>query len=125
MRRKLSLAILILLLAASGISQAQTVQTLVNQPPDGLGISFLLTDGTVISQGNNFSAWDMLTPDKFGSYVNGTWKKIASLPSGYVPDAFASAVLADGRVIIEGGEYNNGVFAFTNLGAVYDPVKDT
>jgi hypothetical protein len=42
-----------------------------------------------------------------------------------VPDAFASAVLADGRVIIEGGEYNNNVFAFTNLGAVYDPVKNT
>jgi hypothetical protein len=125
MRRKLSLAILILLLAASGISQAQTVQTLVNQPPDGLGISFLLTDGTVISQGNNFSAWDMLTPDKFGSYVNGTWKTIASLPAGYTPDAFASAVLPDGRVIVEGGEYINGGFAFTNMGAIYDPVKDT
>jgi hypothetical protein len=124
MRRKLSLAILILL-AASGMSQAQTVQTLVNQPPDGLGISFLLTDGTVISQGNNFSAWDMLTPDKFGSYVNGTWKTIASLPPGYTPDAFASAVLADGRVIIEGGEYINGGFSFTNMGAIYDPVKDT
>jgi len=65
MRRKLSLAILILLLAASGISQAQTVQTLVNQPPDGLGISFLLTDGTVITQGNAGSDWEKLTPDKF------------------------------------------------------------
>jgi len=114
-----------LLLAASGVLQAQTLQTLVHQPPDGLGISFLLTDGTVITQGNAGSDWEKLTPDKFGSYVNGTWKMIASLPAGYVPDAFASAVLADGRVIIEGGEYNNGSFAFTNLGAIYDPVKDT
>src|SRR5580692_2051904 len=115
----------ILLLAVSGLTLAQTLQTLVHQPPDGSGISLLLTDGTVITQGNGESDWAKLTPDNKGSYVNGTWKRIASLPSGYVPDAFASAVLADSRVIIEGGEYNNGVFAFTNLGAVYDPVKDT
>jgi len=125
MPKKLSLAVLILLLAATSLSLAQTLQTLTNQPPDGVGISFLLTDGTVITQGNGESDWAKLTPDKFGSYVNGTWKSIASLPSGYVPDAFASAVLPDSRVIIEGGEYNNGQFAFTNLGAVYDPVKDT
>jgi hypothetical protein len=108
-----------------GVLLAQTLQTLVNQPPDGAGIGFLLTDGSVIFQGNQGSDWAKLTPDKFGSYVKGTWKQIASLPAGYVPDAFASAVLADGRVIIEGGEYNNGQFAFINRGAVYDPVKDT
>ncbi len=125
MPRKLSLAVLILLLAASGVSLAQSLQTLVHQPPDGAGIGFLLTDGTVIFQGNGGSDWAKLTPDKSGSYVNGTWKTIANLPAGYVPDAFASAVLADGRVIIEGGEYNNGQFAFTNMGAVYDPVKDS
>ena len=109
----------------TGHALAQTVQTLKNQPPDNAGIAFLLTDGTVIVQGGGESDWAKLTPDKFGSYLNGTWKRIASLPAGYVPDAFASAVLADGRVIIEGGEYNNNVFAFTNLGAIYDPVKDT
>jgi hypothetical protein len=125
MPRKLSLAVIILLLASSGVSVAQTLQSLVNQPPDGVGISFLLTDGTVITQGNSESDWAKLTPDNKGSYVNGTWKTIASLPSGYVPDAFASAVLPDGRVIIEGGEYNNGQYAFINLGAVYDPVKNT
>jgi len=118
MPKKLSLAVLILLLAATSLSLAQTLQTLTNQPPDGVGISFLLTDGTVITQGNGESDWAKLTPDKFGSYVNGTWKSIASLPSGYVPDAFASAVLPDSRVIIEAGEYNKGQFGFTNLGAV-------
>jgi hypothetical protein len=125
MPKKLSLAILILLLSVSVVLRAQTLQTLVHQPPDGVGISFLLTDGRVITQGNGGSDWAMLTPDNKGSYLNGTWKQIASLPSGYVPYAFASAVLADGRVIIEGGEYNNGNFAFTNMGAVYDPVKNT
>src|SRR5579864_8999905 len=122
---KLGLVVTVFSLMLSCLSLAQTLQTLVHQPPDGAGIAFLLTDGTVIVQGNGGSDWAKLTPDNKGSYVNGTWKKIASLPSGYVPDAFASAVLADSRVIIEGGEYNNGVFAFTNLGAVYDPVKDT
>jgi hypothetical protein len=125
MPKKPYLAILVLLLAASGLIQAQTLQTLVNQPPDGVGISFLMTDGTVITQGNGESDWAKLTPDNNGSYLKGTWKSIASLPAGYVPDAFASAVLADGRLIIEGGEYNNNQFAFTNMGAVYDPVKDT
>lgn len=84
-----------------------------------------MTDGTVVYQGNSESDWWKLTPDINGSYVNGTWKQLASLPSGYVPLYFAASVLADGRLIIEGGEYLNGAFAFTNLGAVYDPAKDT
>ena len=125
MPNKICLPVLTLLLAAHSLSLAQTLQTLVHQPPDGVGISFLLTDGTLITQGNNLSDWARLTPDKKGSYLNGTWKQAASLPSGYVPDAFASAVLADGRLVIVGGEYNNGGFALTNLAAIYDPKKDT
>lgn len=104
---------------------AQTVQTLVNQPPDGAGIGFLLTDGTVMYQGNAESDWYKLTPDITGSYVNGRWTRLANLPSGYVPDAFASAVLADGRLVIVGGEYNNNNFTLTNLGAIYDPKANT
>ena len=36
-------------------------------------------------------------------------------------------MLADGRVLIEGGEYNDpdGPFPLTNKGAIYDPVADT
>jgi hypothetical protein len=123
--KKLFFVVITLLLTVSSVSLAQHLQNLVNQPPDGAGIGLQLTDGTVIFQGNAQSDWWKLTPNKFGSYVNGTWKQIASLPSGYVPLYFASAVLADGRVIIEGGEYLNGVFSFTNMGAVYDPVKNT
>ena len=80
-----------------------------------------MTDGTVLAQGGNDSDWWKLTPDITGSYVNGTWTQVASLPSGYAPDAEASAVLADGRLLIEGGEYNFGNFVLTNLGAVYNP----
>jgi hypothetical protein len=104
---------------------AQTGKTLKHQPPAGAGIGFLLTDGTAIFQAENDSDWYKLTPDITGSYQDGTWTKIASLPSGYVPDAFASAVLADGRVVIAGGEYNEGNFALTDLCAVYDPVANT
>ena len=119
------LAVTILLLSFSGVSLAQKLQTLVNQPPDGAGIGFLLTDGTVMFQGNSTTDWAKLTPDKSGSYVNGTWSSLASLPSGYAPLYFASAVLADGRLVIEGGEYNNFNFLLTNQGAIYDPQADT
>ncbi len=78
-----------------------------------------------MAQGGGDSDWWKLTPDNTGSYVNGTWSKLASLPTGYVPDAFASAVLADGRLVIVGGEYNNGAFALTNQGAIYDPAANT
>ena len=104
---------------------AQSTKTLKHQPPAGAGIGFLLTDGTVIYQGNSLSAWYKLTPDITGSYISGTWTQIASLPKGYVPDAFASAVLADGRLVIAGGEYNNNNFALTNLCAFYDPAANT
>jgi len=113
------------LLTGSMLASAQSLKNLVHQPPDGALIGFLLTDGTVIVQGNQCSDWWKLTPDINGSYVKGTWKQMASLPSGYVPLYFASAVLADGRVIIEGGEYQNFQFAFTDKGAIYDPLKNT
>lgn len=103
---------------------AQKVVQLKNQPPAGALVEFQLTDGTVMVQSYNESTWYRLTPDNTGSYVNGTWTQLASLPSGYVPLYFASAVLADGRLVITGGEYNNGNFAFSNMGAVYDPLKN-
>ena len=114
----------LLLLAITSILFAQTKQSLLHQPPDGAGIGFLLTDGTVMYQGNGESDWYKLTPDNTGSYVNGSWSRLASLPSGYVPDAFASAVLADGRLVIIGGEYLNGAFTLTNKGAIYDPATN-
>lgn len=124
--RKISLlAVVILLFLVPGVSLAQSIQRLVHQPPNGAVFGFLLTDGTVMFQGGSYSDWWKLTPDITGSYVNGTWSQLANLPSGYSPDAFSSAVLADGRLLIIGGEYNFGNFVLTNLGAIYDPVANT
>ncbi len=114
-----------LMLAACCVSQAQTLTNLTHSAPDGAQITFLLTDGTVLAQGNQGQDWWKLTPDITGSYVNGTWTQVASLESDYDPDAFASQVLADGRVLIEGGEYNFGNFTLTNLGEIYDPAANT
>ena len=102
----------------------------VTSPPrslTGAGATLLLTDGTVLvhSEQGNLSDSYTLTPDIYGSYVTGTWAQTDSIPAsfGYAPLYFASAVLPDGRVIIEGGEYNlnNTNLVDTNLGAIYDP----
>jgi hypothetical protein len=101
-----------------------------------LGAPQVLTDGSVFfrapcSTGINFK----LTPDINGSYVNGTWTQIASLPviSGtqYSPLWYASQVLPDGRFIINGGETGTylpdctSTNTWTTMGAIYDPVADT
>ncbi|HVU19502.1 MAG TPA: hypothetical protein VHE09_02150 [Rhizomicrobium sp.] len=103
---------------------AGTLTNLVHQIPDGAIITMQLTDGTVLAQGGNETDWWKLTPDNTGSYQKGTWTRLADLPSGYSPYAQTQAVLADGRVIVSGGEYNFDQFAFTNLTAVYDPVTN-
>jgi hypothetical protein len=90
----------------------------------GIGSPVLLTDGTVLIQDDGCQDWWKLTPDASGSYLNGTWSEIASLPADYSPLYHSTAVLPDGRVIIEGGEYNFLTPAWTNLGAIYDPVAD-
>ena len=116
--------VFLLLLATALASPAQTLTNLTHRAPGGALVQFLLTDGTVLVQGRQGQNWWKLTPDINGSYLNGTWTQMASLPANYDPDAFASQVLADGRVLIEGGEYNFGEFSFTNLGAIYDPVAN-
>ncbi len=105
-------------------------QRLNNQPTFdvvncyGAANPLLLTDGTVLVQDGGCQDWLRLTPDNTGSYVNGTWSHVALLPAGYSPLYHSSAVLADGRVIIEGGEYNFFNPVWTNLGAIYDPKSD-
>ncbi len=87
----------------------------------------LLTNGTVMVQANQTGNWWGLTPNSSGSYVNGTWKQLASMPAGYAPKYYASAILPDGRVLVEGGEYNgtNTTAVDTNRGAIYNPVANT
>ncbi|MGP8102105.1 MAG: hypothetical protein ACLQHL_15320 [Candidatus Cybelea sp.] len=92
---------------------------------NGPATALLMTDGTVLVQDYCTSNWYRLTPDSTGSYQNGTWSAVAPMPSNYGPLYFASAVLADGKLIINGGEYNFCTGDETNLGAIYDPTANT
>jgi len=108
-------------------------QRLVNQPTVLCDTALLLTDGRVMMHqygdpnhnGQGMNNWWALTPDANGSYLNGTWSQLASMSSSYGPLYFASAVLLDGRVIVEGGEYNFLIGVETNLGAIYSPFTNT
>jgi hypothetical protein len=104
---------------------------LANQPTflaAGASTPMLLTDGTVLVQDTCATDWWKLTPDQYGSYANGTWTQVALLPTDYAPFSNASAVLPDGRLIIEGGEYNCFVDpvnpVWTAQGAIYDPIRN-
>ena len=120
----------LLLFGSARAAPGPSWQGLTNSPPFHPGPMFLLTDGTVIVQdlGSTEAGspnWWRLAPDSSGSYVDGTWSRLASLPAAYAPNDFAAAVLPDGRLAVAGGEYNNSVRADTNRGAIYDPLKNT
>jgi len=117
-------ATFVVLLALAGIASSQKWQPLAHQPTFQTDTALLLTDGTVMMHEYGSPNWWRLKPNKKGNYVMGTWSKLASMPSDYAPLYFASAVLADGRVIVEGGEYNFVGTGESNLGAIYDPVAN-
>jgi hypothetical protein len=106
---------------------------LKNKAPFGTpGTMLLESDGTVLvhdEPDNNTTggttAWWKLTPDSKGSYIDGTWSQIASMPKGYSPLYFASAILPDGRMIVEGGEYNGDNAVWSDQGEIYNPVTNT
>jgi hypothetical protein len=102
-------------------------EQLANSAPwtNGPGSQVLMTDGTVLVQDSCTPNWFKLTPDSTGNYQNGTWTEIAGMPSNYGPLYFASAVLADGKLIVNGGEYNFCNGDETNLGAIYDPIANS
>jgi len=129
----------VLLLAACGAGGASPTPptpvpftALANQPPQACNLSLLLTDGRVMMQSiNDAGVFYALTPDSNGAYVNGTWRRLASPPAGYAPNTGSQVVLADGRVLFVGGEYNQNQYGLpfapsglTNMSAVYDPVSD-
>jgi len=124
--RILTLASLAFAAATAASSQeafvAGTWTKVVAAPPSAVAHMLLLTDGSVLVN-SNFNTgpdpWYRLVPNNKGSYVNGTWTSAGTLPSGYNPVYFASAVLPGGNVIVMGGEYNNNVATETTLGAMY------
>ena len=97
---------------------------LTNQPTFNAGTMLLLTDGTVIGQDSNAVNWWRLTPDSAGEYESGTWSALAPMRNARL--YYASAVLADGRVFVAGGEYNGGsTVVDLNAAEIYDPVTNT
>jgi len=85
---------------------------LTNLPPEGISLSLLLSDGTVMCQPPDNAGspdWYRLTPDATGSYVNGTWTRLASMNFGRL--FFQSQVLRDGRVFVFGAEDGSGTTA--------------
>lgn len=88
--------------------------------------ALLMTNGTVIAHDACTGNWYRLTPDSKGNYATGTWSKIAAMPSGYAPLYFASQVLPNGNMIMNGGEYNTTSCSptWTTLGAMYLSNKD-
>ena len=89
---------------------------------------WLLTDGSILSNGGDLHQWVKLVPDQFGSYANGTWQQLATSPYGL--GAAQEHILPDGRFYQAGGEFiyffppgsstndHNGV-------QLYDPVSNT
>ncbi len=89
-----------------------------------------LTDGTVLVQDFCTAQWYRLTPDKKGQYTDGTWSAIAPMPASYEPLFFATQILPNGQMIVNGGEYigaNNSCSqaSWSNQGALYDPVANS
>src|SRR5262245_25556525 len=77
---------------------------LTNLAPEGIATCMLLSDGTVMAlasvEENPGKNWYRLTPDAFGSYLNGTWSPLATMHDTRV--YFPSNVLRDGRVFVAG-----------------------
>lgn len=95
-------------------------------PPAGVGEPILLTDGSVLCHSPLTPNWYRLIPSADGNYVTGTWISVPPMQADYGPLYFASSVLADGRVVVIGGEYNlNQGGVWTNKGAIYNPVTNS
>jgi hypothetical protein len=117
----------------AGTAAASPWTPLESPPPFGTpGTMLLESNGDVLVHNepdNNVTGgstdWWQLAPARDGSYIDGTWRQIASMPAGYTPLYFASAILPDGRMIVEGGEYIGDNSAWSDEGAIYNPVTNT
>ena len=114
-----------LLLGWSVPSHGAKWTPLTNPSPSSAGTMMLLTDGTVMVQGNPFNTWMRLTPSAKGSYADGSWSPLASMSIQRL--YFASEVLPNGKVWVLGGEYSGTSLQqnLTNTGEVYDSVSNT
>ncbi len=104
--------------AKNQASQSPTTSTIIAQPltpssgtwtqltntapdSDGIGTMILLSNGDVMAQGGGgtglfpSTAWYELTPNKTGSYINGSWSNLASMSTERT--FYGSNVLPDGH----------------------------
>ena len=58
---------------------------LASQPPVGMQMAFLMTDGSVLAQGDAGNDWYKYAPDINGNYSDGTWTQVGDDPKGYAP----------------------------------------
>jgi hypothetical protein len=129
-----TLGIALLALACCSIAIAQepftpgTWTKTTHAPASPVAHALLLNDGSVLVNSmyfeNHADPWYRLVPDKTGNYANGSWVNAGTLPSGYNPLYFASAVLPNGFVVVIGGEYNNGSSVWTTQGALFNPITN-
>lgn len=123
-----------------GLSVASTVsasatsgswETFRSLPTFSPGNMVLLTDGSVLMADHGVdqlgtSNWWILKPDEKGNYSTGTWMKTGSMQSGYAPDNKGGGLIADGRVVVVGGDRNGAnVWVGVNQGSIYDPISKT
>jgi hypothetical protein len=89
---------------------------------------WLLTDGSILSNGSDLHQWVKLVPDQFGDYTKGTWQSLATSPYGV--GAAQEQILPDGRFYQAGGEFvyqwPAGSSANDHNGVqLYNPVTNT
>lgn len=111
--------------AAAGYCSAASWTKVAAPAPSAIGTMLLMTDGTVMAQGNPFNTWYQLAPSFNGSYAAGAWSPLPSMSTQRL--YFASHVLPSGKLWILGGEYSGTPLA-SNIaasGEMYDPIKKT
>ena len=135
--RSLVMALVVLLAAASYASAQVTggTWTQLSHEPCSTGQpcftpeqALPLTDGSVLVQSwSSLTDWYKLTPDSSGSYINGTWKQVASIPASfrYAPFGASTAVLKNGHVAVMGAEDNFSPPYYSSVSAIYNPWDDT
>jgi hypothetical protein len=92
---------------------------------------YVMTNGKVLMQSRDsegFDSWWLLTPDKNGSYLNGSWSQPTQPPAGYNPQNMNGAVLHSGNFIVVGGEQNTNASGVmeenTNQSYIFNPQKN-